>query len=76
MSYGDECSGENEAGVVVGGGKGRMGEIREGFVEKMVFRQRARESASHQVCAVRVFWVEGTATAAPSTNVLGVFQAQ
>lgn len=55
MSYGDECSGENEAGVVVGGGKGRMGEIREGFVEKMAFRQRARESVSHRVCAVRVF---------------------
>lgn len=32
---------------MVGGRKGRMGEIREGFLEKVVFKQRGGESASH-----------------------------
>lgn len=31
---------KNEAGLVGGARKSRMGEVREGFVEKMMFRQR------------------------------------
>ena len=46
MSSGDECSGENVAGVVMGAGESRTGEIRDGF-EKVAFKQREGESASH-----------------------------
>lgn len=45
MSSGDECSGENVAGVVMGAGGGRNGEIRDGFVEKVAFKEKGRAQA-------------------------------